>query len=191
MVEDCYKRIIEDPDQPSSVYMQVAADFYSREDWWRGADILAELLNRFPDDPKVKKNSAAIRLRLGNCLLRSGRADQALKAFEALKNEAISTATLEGLAECYVQTRSFEKALQTYIELRRGCEVGGPQWWQAQYNIANTLMLLGRTEECGRLIGQQKALRPKMGGPQMRAKFESLLHTCGELSSEKGTKNIP
>ena len=191
MVEKHYNRIIRNPDQPLAVYMMVAEDFYSREDWWRGAAVFSRILERFADDPQVGKNSSAIRLRLAKCLLGSGNTTDALKAFEALYDEGKSVATLEGLAECCVQTRKFDKALQVYLELRRGCKTAGPKWWGAQYNIANTLMLLGRTDECRRLIATQKELRPQLGGPEMRAKFERLLLACARMSGEIGAKNTP
>lgn len=181
LVEDGYRRIIRDPDQPFAVYIRVARDFYSREDFVRGADMFSEIIERFAGEPAVRENLPAIRLRLANCLLKSQRAEQALKIFEVLYGRAKSIPVLYGLAECYLQTGRYEDALKIYAELRRGCKTDGENWWRAKYNIANTLMLLGKTDKCRRSILLQRELRPKLGGPEMRAKFERLLRDCERI----------
>jgi len=49
------------------------------------------------------------------------------------------------------------------------------------------LMLLGRTEQCRRLIRTQQLLRPDMGGPEMKEKFSKLLEICEEISRNHGS----
>jgi hypothetical protein len=62
--------------------------------------------------------------------------------------------------------------------LREGLETGSPEWWQAQYKVAKTLMLLGRTETCREVIVREKQMRPSLGGPKLKPKFERMLKAC-------------
>ena len=176
-VEDYYKQIVRDPNQPLAVYLQVADEFFAREDWHRAADVYSQILDRFGGEPQVEKSRDAMRLRLARCLTHSGRHADALKLFDELGEQANTRAGLEALSECYVQMKRYDDALALYVRLRRGSEEGSPEWWQAQYNVAKVLVLLGRTRECEQLIAFQKVIRPQMGGPELAAKFENLLRT--------------
>jgi len=183
LAEDGYKRIIRDPDQPLAVYMRVAEDFYSRDDFLRGSELFAQILERFAGEPEVKKNLSAIKLSLANCLLKSQKHGDALKIFEHLYGRAKSIAVLDGLAQCHIQAGRHEDALKIYIELKKGCKIDGEHWWRAKYNIATTLMLVGKSDKCRKMILLEKELRPKMGGPEMRAKLERVLRDCEKIDA--------
>ena len=189
VIEEYYLRIERNPDQPLAVYMKVAEHCYDRQDWWRAARVLSSILERFSAEPLVAKNRLALTLRLATSLNKSGRPSDALKFFEALRKEVESAAVLEGMADCHVQIRDFESALRIYVDLRRKTKPGRPVWWRAQYNIANTLLLLGRVDECSRLIAVQKEFRPTLGGPKLQAKFENLMRACEKINGELGARN--
>jgi len=173
--ENYYKQIVRDPNQPLAIYLQVAQDLYEREDWLRAAEIHSQIIERFANEQAVQKGISALRLRLARCLTNAGRYEDALKVFDAIGGEVNTRTGLEALAECYVQMKRYNDALGLYVRLRRGSEEGGPEWWQAQYDVAKVLLLLGRTKDCEQLIALQKTIRPGMGGPEFAAKFEDLL----------------
>jgi hypothetical protein len=184
--EDAYRRIIKDANQPLSVYQQVADDFWAREDWLRAGQTIAEIIERFGDDPQVKKNNAALRLRLAKCMVKSGVPSDAIALLEDIRVDVRSRAVLELLAEACTQAKDFQKAMETWVELRRGSDAGSEEWWQAQYGIANALLQCGRAKECEDLITVTRQLHPQMGGEQMKEKLESLLRACRQIREENG-----
>jgi len=185
-IEEDYRRLVADPEQPLNFYMRVAEDFYAREDWWRGASVYAAIFSKFAGEPEVKGSRHALMFRLGRCLLKSGELTPALKIFEELRDAASSRAVLAALADCLIQAKKPEEALAAYLRLREACELGSPDRWEAELNVAGTLLLLGRVEECEQLIGYQKLSRPDLGGEALKAKFEELLRACGKVGQKHG-----
>jgi len=188
--EDYYRRIIKDPRQPLTMYMQVAEDFRSRGDWLRAGQMYADILARFADDPKVRKDRPALRRKLAACMVQQGEYKDAVKLLEELRAETRTRAVFEQLAECYAQTKQFDKALQVYAELRQAGEPGSDDWWQAEYCIARTLLQQGKARECERLINLQRQLRPQMGGAELRKKFDDLLRACRGIHEENGAERV-
>ena len=184
--EEAYRQIVKDANQPLSVYQQVADDFWAREDWLRAGQMLAEIIDRFANDPQVQRNHVALRLRLAKCMVKSGVPKDAVKLLEELRAAVRSRSMFELLAEAYTQAKDFQKAMETYVELRRGSEAGSDEWWQAQYGVANALLFAGRAKECESLITVTRELHPQMGGEKMKARLENLLRACRQIREESG-----
>ena len=188
--EDYYRRIVKDPRQPLSVYMQVADDLHARCDWLRPGQMYTDILARFADDPTVRKLGGILRQKLAECMIQQGEYKDAIKLLEELRAETRVRTVFERLAECYSQTKQFDKALQVYAELRQAGEPGTNDWWQAEYSIARALLQAGKAAECRRLIELQQHLRPQMGGPELQKKFDDLLRACRGIQEENGAKRV-
>jgi len=189
VAEERYKQIVRDANQPAEIYRQVADYFHSQGDWLRAAELYRQLLEQHSADAAVERAAPALKLRLGECLLKSNMLTEARELLERLAVQERSAATLRALADCYRFSRDFEKALGVYLEIREGSDTGGDQWWQAQYGVANTLMLLGRVDECRKLIEVQQLLRPGLGGAELKASFLQLLDLCGKISANNDAKS--
>ncbi len=73
-----------------------------------------------------------------------------------------------GTAECA------EKSLAFWRKIEAAEKQGSRAWLEASYSIARCSLRLKRFDECRKILGVTKVLYPEMGGPDLKAKFETL-----------------
>jgi hypothetical protein len=146
--------------------------------------LTAAILLRFADATRAAAPTlpAADRLRLAaaeaDALAVLGRAAEARKLFEATAAEfprdgALQQAYAEFLAaqpDAAAQTAAAAK----WREIERGEGENSPLWYRARLGAAEAYARLGDRARALQLIDLAAALHPELGGPEMKAKFETL-----------------
>ena len=112
----------------------------------------------------------------------SGETAEASAAFRSLAAEfprdgAIQEAYARLLSE-QSDRESLATALIKWRALEKGSPAGAPRWFRAKYAIALVHYRLGDRRQAAKLITLLQLLRPDLGGPEMKRKFEDLLRDC-------------
>jgi hypothetical protein len=151
--------------------------------------LTATILLRFADAARAaaQKLPAADRMRLAaaeaDALALLGRAAEARKLYETTAAEfprdgALQQAYAEFLAaqpDAAAQTAAAAK----WREIERGAGESTPLWYRARLGAAEAYARLGDKGRALQLIDLAAALHPDLGGPEMKARFETLRKTLG------------
>lgn len=131
-----------------------------------------------------------LRLQLAEATLMAGRAEEALRHFEALREWADRSAdplgkdarVVFGVAEAHFQLKRFSQALPYYNRVYQQADANTPLWWRALLgDLSCRSELEQEPEGIVRAIKQHRYLyRGEMGGPLMEARFDALLKTNQE-----------
>jgi predicted Zn-dependent protease len=87
---------------------------------------------------------------------------------------SLNRALAEMLSE-QEDAESLRSALQRWRSLARGLREGSPRWWEAKENVARLHLRLGNPKQTRKMIELLSILRPDLGGPESKARFQSLL----------------
>jgi hypothetical protein len=74
--------------------------------------------------------------------------------------------------------KSLREALDHWRFIERRTPSGSPEWFRAKFWIALCHERLGDKQQAARVVTVLAGLHPDLGGPALKAKFESLLKRC-------------
>jgi len=100
---------------------------------------------------------------------------EGLKLLKDIESQYPNVASIKVLrASVYETRREWEEALKIWDEVESGVKPGSPDWFSAKYHRALCNYQLGDKTRGNEVIDGLKALNPRMGGPEMKKKFEEL-----------------
>jgi TolA-binding protein len=76
------------------------------------------------------------------------------------------------------EPESLRSALEQWRSIERRTPPGTPDWFRAKYWIAVCHEQLGDKQQAARIVTVLAGLHPDLGGPELTAKFQSLLKRC-------------
>ena len=140
-----------------------------------------ELLRRNTNQLQADQQRRLARLE-AQALADAGHTREALLAYRRLAEAYPRDGELqEAYAELLVEQTdrvSLQTALGKWRELEKHSPERSARWFRAKYNVALIQFRLGEKAKAAKIITLLKLLQPDLGGPEMRAKFESLLRRC-------------
>lgn len=132
-------------------------------------------------DAAGHKELALVRAR---ALSASGRSAEAARALAALAEQFPDDGPIQ---EEYAQAlldagdrASLEEALAQWRQVEQRSRPGQARWLRARYGMASTYERLGQRKAAATLIRQSAKLYPKLGGADLKERFDELLRRCEE-----------
>lgn len=124
-------------------------------------------------------------LLLAGALSRVGRDDDAETLFRALAKANPDQGDVQEEFTRWLSSRgdeeSMREALMRWGEIERRSRPSTDRWYRARFGQAETMYRLGDKTGALRLIKAMQTLFPKLGGPELKARFEELLAACQQL----------
>jgi len=121
-------------------------------------------------------------LLLAAALAQVGRHEEAETLYRALAKANPDQGDIQEEFARWLSSRGDEKtmreALTRWGEIEQRSRPGTDRWYRAKYGQAEAMYRLGDTAHALRLIKVTQTLYPKLGGPELKARFENLLAAC-------------
>ncbi|MBM4050386.1 MAG: tetratricopeptide repeat protein, partial [Planctomycetes bacterium] len=127
----------------------------------------------------TEKDVSQFQLRLAECYLPLENWTSGIALYQELIKQYPAAINLrEGLAGCYEGAGKHQDALKAWRGIEEGTKPGTDPWWNAKYHIVLMHKQLGNKSNALEIIRVTRLLRPTLGGPELKKKFEEIERAC-------------